>query len=74
MIFQLSPPIEVLTPLGKGWALVLIDYGISINSVWVVRLDDKGQVKHFDSNDIRVVANPMLGQINSPADSGSEGE
>lgn len=62
MILQLNPPIEVMTPLGKGWCLFLIDYGININSIWVVRLDNKGAVKHVESNDIFVVANLMLKQ------------
>ena len=62
MILQLNPPIEVITPLGKGWCLFLIDYSININSVWLVRIDNDGAVKHFESNDIKIVGNPMLGQ------------
>ncbi len=65
-IIQLKPQIEVKTPLGKGWAYLVIDYGLMINTIWVVRLPD-GQVKHFDSNDIRITGNPMLG-LNSPTD------
>jgi len=61
MIIQLNPPIEVKTPLGKGWALLVIDYSININSIWVVSLNSNGQIKHFESNDIFVVENPMLG-------------
>lgn len=62
MILQLNPPIQVKTPLGNGLALFIIDYSININTVWVVRLDDNGTVKHLDSNDIFVRDNPMLGQ------------
>jgi hypothetical protein len=51
-IIQLCPQIEVSTPLGKGWAYLVLDYGLMINTIWVVRLTD-GQVKHFDSNDIK---------------------
>lgn len=61
MILQLSPPIQVHTPIGNGWALLIIDYSININTVWVVRLDADGQIKHFESNDIKVSGNPMLG-------------
>jgi len=60
MMLQLNPPIEVETPLGHGWCLVVIDYGININTIWLVRLDN-GEVKHFDSNDIKISKNPMLG-------------
>ena len=60
MIFQLNPPIEVETPLGKGWCLFLFDYGLNINSIWLVRLNGRGEVKHFESNDIFVIENQML--------------
>lgn len=61
MILQLNPQIQVFTPLGKGWAFLIIDYGLDINTCWVVRLDKDGQVKHFDSNDIKIEGNPMIG-------------
>ena len=61
MILQLNPTIDVNTPLGDGEALFIIDYGINVNTVWVVRMD-KGIVKHFYSDDIRVYGNPMNGK------------
>ncbi len=61
-ILQLNPHIKVQTPLGDGWAWFIIDYSIEINTIWVVRLDKLGNVKHFDSNDIIIDANPMLHQ------------
>lgn len=61
MIIQLAPPIEVITKLGRGWALFIIDYGLNFNTVWIVRLNDGGGIKHIESNDIRVEGNPMLG-------------
>lgn len=62
MIIQLNPLIQVITPLGKGYAYLIIDYSMDINTIWIVRLDETGIVKHFDSNDIKIVANPMLNQ------------
>ena len=59
-ILQLNPQIVVYTPLGQGLACFLIDYGMSVNTCWVVRLAD-GQVKHFDANDIRIEGNPTYG-------------
>lgn len=61
MIIQLNPQIEVLTPLGRGWAFLIIDYGLDINTIWVVRLNEEGKVKHIYSNDIQIEGNPMLG-------------
>lgn len=62
MITQLEPQIYVKTPLGFGWCYLIIDYGLNINTIWVVRLDASGWVKHFESNDIQIEGNPMLGQ------------
>lgn len=61
MILQLNPPIWVTTPLGEGHALLVLDYGPSINTVWAVHLFDSGQVTHVDSSEIRVMGNAMYG-------------
>ena len=60
MILQLNPQLNVFTPLGEGWVFFIIDYGAWMNSCWVVRLNETGEVKHFDSNDIRIEGNPTL--------------
>lgn len=57
MILELEDPISVLTPLGEGLALLIIDYGIHLNTCWVVALRADGQVKHFDANDIKLSKN-----------------
>jgi len=59
VILQLNPHIWVTTPLGEGHALFLIDYGPSVNSVWVVHLFESGNVIHVDSAEIRVMGNEM---------------
>lgn len=61
-MIQLNPQINVLTPLGEGWAFLIIDYGPWLNTNWVVRLNETGQVKHFDSNDIKIEGNLTLGE------------
>jgi hypothetical protein len=60
MIHEFNTPIPVHTPHGKGQAFLLIDYGLNVNTVWVVRLKG-GKVKHYDSNDVRIYDNPMNG-------------
>ena len=57
MILQLNPTIYVDTPLGKGHAIFLIDYGMHQNTCWVVTLETNGIVKHFDCNDIIICTN-----------------
>ena len=59
-MLQLNPTIDVSTPLGDGEAHFLIDYGLNVNTVWVVRMKG-GDVKHFYSDDIRIYDNPMNG-------------
>jgi hypothetical protein len=60
MILELKNRIAVHTPFGEGDAMFLIDYGLDVNTVWVVRLKG-GIIKHFYSDDIRVYGNPMDG-------------
>jgi hypothetical protein len=57
MIIQLKPEICVTTPLGVGLAVMVIDYGLNHNTCWVVALQSDGQIKHFDSNDIKLCYN-----------------
>lgn len=61
MILQLNPHVPVYTKLGKGRALIVIDYGPDINTCWVVALDKTGEIKHFDSNDVRLEENHTYG-------------
>ena len=60
MIHEFRTPIAVNTPHGDGEAILLIDYGLNVNSVWVVRLSG-GAVKHYYSDDITIYGNPMNG-------------
>jgi len=60
-LLQLNPQIKVLTPLGFGYAFFIVDYGIDVNPVFIVRLNADGQVKNFDSNDVKIEGNPMIG-------------
>jgi hypothetical protein len=60
-MLQLNPTIPVrCREHGDGEALFIIDYGLNVNSVWVVRFPG-GSIKHFYSDDIRVYGNPMDG-------------
>ena len=61
VVHEFKSPIPVHTPHGVGNALIMIDYGLDVNSVWLVRLKG-GHVKHYYSDDIRIYDNPMNGQ------------
>lgn len=60
MIHEFKTSLPIHTPHGEGEAILMIDYGLNTNSVWVVRLKG-GYVKHYFSNDIRIYDNPMNG-------------
>lgn len=57
MILQLHPTLLVETPLGRGHAIFIIDYGMHQNTCWIVALERDGVVKHFDCNDIILATN-----------------
>lgn len=62
MMLRLDPTIPVkCKDHGDGDAFLIIDYGIDVNTVWVVRLEG-GVVKHFLSDDILIYGNPMMGR------------
>lgn len=66
MIIQCHPPIKVYTPHGEGYTLFLIDYGINLNTQWVVALTETNKVRHYDANDIRVAENYTIGLSKPP--------
>jgi hypothetical protein len=57
---EFSSPIWVQTPLGPGRAILMIDYGIDHNPIFLVQLDD-GRFKSIDSNDCRAFENLTFG-------------
>jgi len=60
-IHEFATPLPVTTPHGDGEALLLIDYGLNVNTVWLVRLHG-GRVKHYWSEDLRLHGNAMNGR------------
>lgn len=60
-MLQLNPTISVKTPKGDAEAIIIIDYGVNVNSVWLCRMKG-GKVLHFYSDDILMYDNPMNGK------------
>lgn len=56
-IHEIQQVLWVETPLGDGQALFLIDYGPHENTIWVVALELTGDIKHFNSNQIKLCIN-----------------
>jgi hypothetical protein len=63
MITQLNPPIPLSTPKGDGLAWFLIDYGAEHNLMWVVAIDETGEIWTFENPKVRAQKNITMGRI-----------
>lgn len=59
MLLQLNPEISVMTPKGEGFAFLVFDYGLHLNTVWAVSLCDTGEIIHVSSEELRRMGNEM---------------
>lgn len=59
-MLQLSPPLPVDTPKGKGLAHVLIDYGPEAHILWVVFQDATGEIWAWPNHKVRAQNNPSM--------------
>jgi len=60
MIHQVSPPLPLVTPKGKGFAHFIIDEGVEHHIYWVVFLDDGGECWTFSNPEVRAQRNITL--------------
>ena len=60
-IHEVQQFLWVETPHGDGQALLVIDYGPHENTVWVVALENTGQIKHYTSEQLRMCRNDTFG-------------
>lgn len=62
MFTQLNPTIPLTTPQGNGQALAVIDYGSEHNLIWVVAIDDTGEIWSYKNPDVTVQKNITMGR------------
>ena len=62
MFTQLNPPLPLSTPKGRGYAVGVIDYGLEHSLLWVVALDDSGEVWCVPNSEIRMQPNWSAGR------------
>ncbi len=62
MMLQLSPPIPVETPKGKGLAHLVIDPGVEHHLQWVVFIDETRECWTFQNPEIKIQVNPTMGR------------
>lgn len=57
MIHEMQQVLWVDTPHGEGLVILVIDYGVNHNTVWVVANKVDGRIRHYDSNQITLSKN-----------------
>jgi hypothetical protein len=62
MIQQLNPPLPLITPRGKAWAHLVIDYGPEADRLWVCFQDDTRECWTYRNSDIRIQQNETIGR------------
>lgn len=70
-IHEIKQHIIVDTPFGKAQALMIIDYGIHLNTIWVCANYLDGKIRHFDSNQISLETNYTI-EFNTTKDKNYE--
>jgi hypothetical protein len=66
MIQQLNPPLPLLTPKGKAWAHLVIDYGPEADLLWVCFQDATGQCWTWPNKEVRIQPNETMGRPTPP--------
>ena len=62
MFTQLNPSIPMDTPKGSGLALAVIDYGLEHSLLWVVAIDDTGEIWCVPNAEARAQKNWSAGR------------
>jgi len=62
MVTQLNPTIPLITPKGKGFAHLVIDYSQEHDLMWVVFLDKNGECWTFGNKEVKIIDNLTAGR------------
>jgi hypothetical protein len=62
MIHQLNPTIPLITPKGKGFAHLVLDYSQEHDLMWVVFLNSSGECWTFGNKDVKIDDNVSFGR------------
>ena len=63
MFTQLNPPLPLTTiAKGRGYAVAVIDYGLEHDLLWVVALDDSGEIWCVPNAEVRMQPNWSAGR------------
>jgi hypothetical protein len=56
-MLEFSKPISLITPHGKGYAIYVESSGIFENDIWCVVLCESGEIKHYNSSQLKICKN-----------------
>jgi len=62
MLTQLNPPLPLITPKGKAWAHIVIDYGQEHDLLWVCFQDETGECWTWGNRDVHIQENITMGR------------
>lgn len=62
MILQLNPAIPMICPKGNGYAIALIDYSQEHHLLWVIAIDETGEIWTYANHEVRMQKNLSLGR------------
>jgi hypothetical protein len=62
MLTQLNPPLPLITPKGKAWAHIVIDYGQEHDLLWVCFQDETGECWTWGNRDVKIQENITMGR------------
>lgn len=62
MFTQLNPSLPMDTPKGAGYAVAVIDYGLEHSLLWVVALNDTGEIWCVPNSKVRMQTNWSAGR------------
>lgn len=63
-ILQLNPTIPMWTAKGVGYAIAMIDYSQEHSLLWVIALNETGEIWAMPNEDVRLVRNYSVGRGN----------
>lgn len=64
-MLEFNNPIPVITPHGEGYAIYVSNSKTFENDVWTVVLSSTGEIKHYNTSQIKMVKNGTFDIKNS---------
>ncbi len=52
-------------PKGKGQAIAVIDYSLEHNLIWVIAIDETGEIWSYQNHEVRMQDNITMGRLGS---------